>query len=667
MTDLFRAFDDAVHSARKRKYRYGILGKPDGTVAVPGQTGYVYVRMDSDRSLNTARNPNAVAQSANLPVKMEEDRGVLVIVGINTGAEGAASGGVVSNPYGINKHTHAIGTGLEYEVEAERLEPGRVYPAGGLVAGVRSFRYYYNGTWETFEGGTISLGPYRPTTVGHHAWVLVGVDPGSNGIVVVAGTSQIYATALTIAQIDDIDFGIYIPCGAVKVRNDDSTVESITKYQDAHGWFADIPALIDDDDLPTAIEDSPFEGTSPYLARRDHVHNISDGYIENIKLADMAEATIRGRAVGTGTGTPVNLTAAQVVAIITTADGSGSTLDADTLDTLNSTAFFILAGQAGGQVGHGGNAANEDLTLRGTSHATKTTSYILLQPDGGNVGIGNSAPRALLDVGASAEAFAHGTASEVLGYFSQAGRSYIDIRNTADNVEVLIGAHESVMLIGTITNHPILFLENNATVARFSGGKFGIGVDPTVDLHLSKSDVNAVRFNVVNTESSSDIGFYAGGSTAFGITEWIDAAITESGSGTSGGFIFSAYTGGMKFQTNNRNTRIQIDDNGSIGFNGMSLGSGQKVLFIANAATNPSTNPSGGGILYADSGAGKWRGSGGTVTTFANAEPHCPVCGRDYMKEFDNKNYGYFAICLSCLADSLGAQPWIIRDESRLS
>lgn len=37
---------------------------------------------------------------------------------------------------------------------------------------------------------------------------------------------------------------------------------------------------------------------------------------------------------------------------------------------------------------NGGAAANDDLALRGTSHATKATSYITLQDDGGFVGIG---------------------------------------------------------------------------------------------------------------------------------------------------------------------------------------------------------------------------------------------------------------------------------------
>lgn len=49
-------------------------------------------------------------------------------------------------------------------------------------------------------------------------------------------------------------------------------------------------------------------------------------------------------------------------------------------------------------------------------------------------------------------------------------------------------------------------------------------------------------------------------------------------------------------------------------------GSGTGIqLRIANTTSVPSTNPSNGGIVYVESGALKYRGSSGTVTTIANA------------------------------------------------
>lgn len=49
------------------------------------------------------------------------------------------------------------------------------------------------------------------------------------------------------------------------------------------------------------------------------------------------------------------------------------------------------------------------------------------------------------------------------------------------------------------------------------------------------------------------------------------------------------------------------------------FGSGVGVVGIANCNTAPSTNPSGGGVLYVEAGALKFRGSSGTVTTLGNA------------------------------------------------
>jgi hypothetical protein len=50
-----------------------------------------------------------------------------------------------------------------------------------------------------------------------------------------------------------------------------------------------------------------------------------------------------------------------------------------------------------------------------------------------------------------------------------------------------------------------------------------------------------------------------------------------------------------------------------------SYGSGQNVIFIHNATTTPTADPTGGGILFVENGALKYRGPNGTVTTVAPA------------------------------------------------
>lgn len=58
----------------------------------------------------------------------------------------------------------------------------------------------------------------------------------------------------------------------------------------------------------------------------------------------------------------------------------------------------------------------------------------------------------------------------------------------------------------------------------------------------------------------------------------------------------------------------------NLGINGaVSAGGGVGIQFVANATTVPTTNPTGGGVLYCEGGALKFRGSSGTVTTLGPA------------------------------------------------
>lgn len=52
-------------------------------------------------------------------------------------------------------------------------------------------------------------------------------------------------------------------------------------------------------------------------------------------------------------------------------------------------------------------------------------------------------------------------------------------------------------------------------------------------------------------------------------------------------------------------------------------------IFIGDTSTAPTGNPTSGGYMYSNAGAGTWRGSGGTVTAFGPAGPHCERCGYD--------------------------------------
>lgn len=72
----------------------------------------------------------------------------------------------------------------------------------------------------------------------------------------------------------------------------------------------------------------------------DNTFVISNDSITNAKLSNMTQATIKGRANGSGTGDPQDLSASQVLDILKIVDGTGSGLDADLLDGVQGANFL---------------------------------------------------------------------------------------------------------------------------------------------------------------------------------------------------------------------------------------------------------------------------------------------------------------------------------------
>lgn len=89
----------------------------------------------------------------------------------------------------------------------------------------------------------------------------------------------------------------------------------------------------------------------------------------------------------------------------------------------------------------------------------------------------------------------------------------------------------------------------------------------------------------------------------------------------------------------------------------MPANTGDGVVYLANAATLPTTGvPVSGVLLYADAGAFKGIGTSGTVTTIAAAHPHCPTCGRDFALEWRNtRTKEHMAVCMPCQKKALEA------------
>lgn len=145
----------------------------------------------------------------------------------------------------------------------------------------------------------------------------------------------------------------------------------------------------------------------------------------------------------------------------------------------------------------------------------------------------------------------------------------------------------------------------------------GVGAETTIMRDAShvwgmRSATNAYALRVYNTFSSA---------TNFerGVFDWRTTSNTlrvgtEKGSGGGTAWPLHLITDSTVraiFEATTYNTTLLA--------NAGSYGGGSGVLFMGNATTVPTTNPTAGGILYVEAGALKYRGSSGTVTTIANA------------------------------------------------
>jgi len=189
------------------------------------------------------------------------------------------------------------------------------------------------------------------------------------------------------------------------------------------------------------------------------------------------------------------------------------------------------------------------------------------------------------------------------------------------------------------------------------------------DTLLGAKDNSAVDVNVVSRPATNAFLFgnqtgqadvYLSGATTsiqatsivkiFAPSDLTNAAITVAGNGTV--TMNPHAQTGFQIGTN-------VSANGAViqlwnGVTGAASGDSRYIGF-GNSTAPPTGTPVGGGYLYVDTGALKYKGSSGTLTTVGPADPHCKKCGRDFMHEWQNDKYGRLASCMPCLLDALSA------------
>lgn len=142
----------------------------------------------------------------------------------------------------------------------------------------------------------------------------------------------------------------------------------------------------------------------------------------------------------------------------------------------------------------------------------------------------------------------------------------------------------------------------------------------TADLVTSNADIDLNGNDIIDTATISLTGT-GQGVVNFAQTNWYIGAISNTDpliNFDAADYITYSRSSNSLALYISGSSRLLIDAT-NFGFGGASYGSGSGVVFLANRTAAPSSNPSGGGILYVESGSLKFRGSSGTVTSIAPA------------------------------------------------
>ena len=265
--DIQRAFDALWSGSESRSWVKGRLGKvdTDGTIVIKtGRPGFVHVRLGQEGQDGVAIARNlGVPLKPYLPVRMrlEPNKGYLVIHGVDYGGSADTFDGQGGLSHTVGPHTHALRSGLEYPIEALRLNPGRVQCDSGLTCSVNAFRYYHADAFDTWTGGDIDVTSYLPAST-KWCWILIGVDPATNTLVAAKGADQDAQADLTAELIDAVTFP-YIPCGAAQATSTDTSLSNIDRWTDARTWLNKHAQSIDD--IPDVVITTPADGHVLYF------------------------------------------------------------------------------------------------------------------------------------------------------------------------------------------------------------------------------------------------------------------------------------------------------------------------------------------------------------------------------------------------------------------
>lgn len=204
---------------------------------------------------------------------------------------------------------------------------------------------------------------------------------------------------------------------------------------------------------------------------------------------------------------------------------------------------------------------------------------------------------------------------QLYGLHVYAGSTSLGTTTIPLTVDANASHNTYLFAVGKNGNSAFFRIDKDGNITDIGGGAASIkssGGKPYFDQGFAATTwASTSNGNVIlktDTGSTSPFLFDASSDT----TNNLVTLILKGNNASTKGYVFDILD-------NSSGDIFRVHNNKNVGIGGTSFGSGVGVMFIANAGTVPSANPTGGGILYVESGALKYRGSSGTITTLASA------------------------------------------------
>jgi hypothetical protein len=284
---------------------------------------------------------------------------------------------------------------------------------------------------------------------------------------------------------------------------------------------------------------------------------------------------------------------------------------------IDSASLFTLMARSGVSLAFGANGS-EQMRLTSTG-----------------LGIGTSSPTSKLTVSGSAALSRIGLNANPIDAVSTA-QSFIRFQSTGGDFYIGTESATGGAFFSSSTAYAAILYNSNATPMQFytagalratldSSGNLGLGVTPSAwdtaiyrtfqigtgagsaSLSGRTDNANNASFGVNFYYGSGSLRYVANGLATFynqqnGTHSWHNAPNNTSGAGATAPFTQA----------------LTLTAASNLLLGGTNDPGGANAFYIANTASVPGT-PTSGGVLYVESGALKYKGSSGTVTTIANA------------------------------------------------